>query len=242
MNHETFDCLRFEEQASDFLEGRLGGEPAAGMRRHAQQCAACGELLDALHAAMEALAELPAEELPPGFTAAVLARTSGGRREAASWGATLRSLGRMLWQPRLAMGLAVAWFGFALLLDVSGARLRNLQLRDLSPARLTAMANRTLHRTYARGVRYYNDLRVVYEIQAALHALRRQPAAARRARPSGQSSRPYNWNAGARVLAQALPAQDAPVDNALAEAGKCGPTRRRVATATGGDCGMGIQV
>ncbi len=198
---DPMDCPRFEDLASEFLDGRLDETTAAAMRLHARQCAACGPLLEALHGTMEALAALPAPALPSGFETEVLAHTSGERRNAAGWGPTLQGLGRILWQPRLAMGIAVAWFGFTLLLNVTGIRLRRLHPGDLAPAHWPQIVSRTLHRTYARGVRFYYDLRVVYEIQAALHAIHRQTQAAPAHTP-GQSARPpYNWNPSSRTLA-----------------------------------------
>ncbi len=204
---DSLDCPRFEEQASDFLEGRLPDAAAAAMRQHARQCPACGRLLEGLHSALDALADLPMPELPPDFIPTVLARTSGQRQNLAGWGPTLRSLGRMLWQPRFAMGLALAWFSLALLLNVSGTHLNRIHAADLAPARWPSLVSRTVRRVYARGVRYYNDLRVVYEIQAALHAGSRQSSPVPPAHPSGQSQRPpYNWNPGTRTLARTRPA------------------------------------
>jgi hypothetical protein len=43
-----------------------------------------------------------------------------------------------------------------------------LKKTDLSPANVVRSANRQVHLTYARGAKFVNDLRVVYEIQSKL--------------------------------------------------------------------------
>ncbi|MDE3109956.1 MAG: hypothetical protein KGL02_08445, partial [Acidobacteriota bacterium] len=47
-------------------------------------------------------------------------------------------------------------------------RLRNMQPSDLNPANWVREGNRQAHLTYARGEKFVNDLRVVYEIRAML--------------------------------------------------------------------------
>jgi hypothetical protein len=43
-----------------------------------------------------------------------------------------------------------------------------LKKADLSPANVLRSANRQVHLSYARGAKFVNDLRVVYEIQSKL--------------------------------------------------------------------------
>jgi hypothetical protein len=51
---------------------------------------------------------------------------------------------------------------------VGGVKPSKLKKADLSPANVLHSANRQAHLTYARSVKFVNDLRVVYEIQSKL--------------------------------------------------------------------------
>lgn len=164
-------CNQFEEAVSDYIEGALTPEVALAMRRHAHQCSACADLLEEVRQALGLLADLPDLETPRHLEARILQRTLAPR-EALGWGATLAALVRGLMQPRFALGFSMAVFAFALMINAAGINLAHLRWADLAPAQISARMHRSLNRGVARGVAYYNDLRVVYEIQAALHQMR----------------------------------------------------------------------
>lgn len=190
------DCADFESALSDFQDGALPPEAASAMREHLRGCAACAELSALLRVARSGLAELGPVTPPPGWMEAVLARTSEQRRWI-SWRETCRALGRGFWQPRLAMTFGVVLFAFALGLNVTGVNLRRTDWRHWSPSQLVAGAQYRLDRGVARGARYYDDLKLVYEIQAVL---RQSPP--RRALPAAPEHRNQSdWPAsGTRLL------------------------------------------
>lgn len=193
-------CADFEAALSDFQDGAAPPETAAAMREHLRQCAACAELSALLRVARAGLAELTPVAPPPGWLEAVLARTSRQRRWI-SWRETCQALGRSIWQPRLAMTFGVVLFAFALGLNVAGINLRHADWRQWSPGRLIAVAQQRLGQGVARGSRYYNDLKLVYEIQAALRQSaehRAQPPAPERRNQShwpADGTRLWSWNA-----------------------------------------------
>lgn len=164
-------CNQFEEAVSDYIEGGLTPDVALAMRRHAHQCSACAEVLDEVRQALGLLADLPEQEMPRHLEARILQRTLAPR-EALGWRATLAALVRVLVQPRFALGFSMAVFAFALAINAAGINLAHLHWADLTPSQVSARMHRSLNRSVARGVAYYNDLRVVYEIQAALHQMR----------------------------------------------------------------------
>ncbi len=84
----------------------------------------------------------------------------------------LRGIGHTLLQPRLAMTAAMAFFSIALTLNLTGVRLSNLQASDLKPSSL----KRSLYTANAHVVRYYTNLRVVYELESRVHDLERSSA------------------------------------------------------------------
>jgi hypothetical protein len=81
----------------------------------------------------------------------------------------LRDLGRTMLQPRLAMTAAMAFFSIALTLNLTGVHLNELKASDLKPANL----ERNLSDANARAVRYYENLRVVYELESRVRDLQR---------------------------------------------------------------------
>lgn len=82
---------------------------------------------------------------------------------------SLRSITHTMMQPRLAMTAAMAFFSIALTLNLTGVRLNELSISDLKPSNL----RRTFYQTNASFVRYYENLRVVYELESRVQDLKR---------------------------------------------------------------------
>jgi hypothetical protein len=74
---------------------------------------------------------------------------------------------QVMLQPRLAMTAAMAFFSIALTMDLTGVRLRDLHASDLRPENL----QRSFYQANASVVRYYEGLRVVYELESRVHDL-----------------------------------------------------------------------
>lgn len=84
-------------------------------------------------------------------------------------GFRLRSISQTLLQPRLAMTAAMAFFSIALTLNITGVRISQLRVSDLRPAtikRNITDANASVHR-------YYDNLKVVYELESRVRDLQR---------------------------------------------------------------------
>lgn len=97
-------------------------------------------------------------------------------------------------QPRFAMTAAMAFFSIALTLNLSGVRVGQLRLSDLKASNV----KRGVYEARARVVRYYANLRVVYELESRVHDLGRsdddhsntapETAAPQNAQPVGTDS------------------------------------------------------
>jgi len=116
------------------------------------------------------------------------------------------SLGRFVFEPRLAMTAAMAFLSIALTMDMMGVNPMELRARDLTPS--------SLHRAFAqldaRAVQYYEGLRVVYELESRVHefqSVQENSQDATPAQPQTQQQAP------ATVTDQAQPAGDAPADD-----------------------------
>jgi hypothetical protein len=84
----------------------------------------------------------------------------------------MHSIGQTMLQPRLAMTAAMAFFSIALTLNLTGVRVSELSLSDLQPSNI----RRGFYEANASVVRYCDNLRVVYELEARVHDMRRTDA------------------------------------------------------------------
>jgi len=76
---------------------------------------------------------------------------------------------RTMMQPRLAMTAAMAFFSITLTLNLTGIHLTDLRASDLTPANL----KHSFYHANASVVRYYDNLRVVYELESRVNELKR---------------------------------------------------------------------
>lgn len=89
-------------------------------------------------------------------------------------------VGQRMLQPRLAMTAAMAFFSIALTLNLTGVHVTELRLGDLRPSNL----RRGFYQANANVVRYYDNLRVVYELEARVHEIQRSSDADAGANPA----------------------------------------------------------
>ena len=82
--------------------------------------------------------------------------------------------------PRFAMSFGMAFFSITMLLNVAGFHVSDLKHVDLSAKGM----EKTYYTTEARVVRYYENLRLVYEIESRVRDLRRA------ARPEAEAGGP----------------------------------------------------
>ena len=72
-------------------------------------------------------------------------------------------------QPRLAMTAAMAFFSITLTLNLTGVHLSDLRAADLTPSNL----KHSFYHANASVVRYYTNLRVVYELESRVNEIKR---------------------------------------------------------------------
>lgn len=196
MNIPVWNCSEFEAAVSDYRDGTLRLERAAAARDHLTACENCAALLAGVAQAVAAVQALPRVEPPARLLTNVLAQTlpahvrPRGRLAAGGPGSRWRRVWSGVANPRFAMGMAMSVFAVALLLNAAQINVRDVfsgegasQFSLAGLSTLGSSLQRQFSRGWARGVSYYHDLRVVYEIEAAVHSMRQNasPAAA----PSG---------------------------------------------------------
>jgi Putative zinc-finger len=181
-------CHEFDALLSDALDGTLSGTQLEGFQAHARVCPACGPLLAEAEAGRNWLKELAEVEPPANLVANILASTTGvdtQRLRAVkpvlpaqiSWWeraqAWASGIFEPVWgtvrQPRFAMSFGMAFFSLSVALSVAGVRPTDLRQISLRPAAL----RHTYYTTEARVIRYYENIRFVYEVQSRVREFQR---------------------------------------------------------------------
>jgi Putative zinc-finger len=159
-----WNCTQTEERLSDFLDGALLPEEAAAFDTHAAGCADCTRLVAQVGGLVSRMQRVELLPTPPLLAEKILKATLGPQKHRPVRTTWFDWVGA-IWQPRFAMGIVTVAASFVIVFHAaasSGSR------SSMNPVNLVRGANRQVHLTYARGAKFVNDLRVVYEIQSRL--------------------------------------------------------------------------
>lgn len=198
-------CAELEILLADYLDGVLPDSGAREVEAHLGGCAACAELARDARLAIAFMERSAEIDTPSNLAVKILTETASGRH-----GSLGRPRGLRAWfdrafapllQPRVVMGMALTMFSFTVIARWTGISLRQLRPSDLEPARVWAALDDRAHRAYERSVKFYDNLKIVYEIQSRLGDWNEQQEEEERA---AASVRPVEDR---RVLVQTPPAQ-----------------------------------
>jgi hypothetical protein len=174
-------CVEWEALLADALDGMLHGTTLAGFEAHQQSCPVCGVQYREAVAGMHWLKGLDEVEVPRNLVHNIMVHTVGAQpvpHEKAvvageNWWGRLK--GRLapvfapVATPRFAMSFGMAFFSITMLLNVAGFHISDLKHVDLSAKGI----QKAYYTTEARVVRYYENIRLVYEIESRVRDLRR---------------------------------------------------------------------
>jgi hypothetical protein len=111
-------------------------------------------------------------EPPPELLTRILNETASGRHGSLGRSSALRSwLSRVtapLIQPRLVMGMALTMLSFSMMARWAGISPRQLKPSDMDPQKIWASLDDRAHRAWARSMKFYEDIKFVYEVQSSL--------------------------------------------------------------------------
>jgi len=182
-------CSEFDALLSQAIDGTLSGERLKGFEAHGRVCQVCGPLLQEAEAGHGWLKSLTEVEPPADLVTNVLLRTSGvvtsrshvpAGTTTVTWMDRLRDWAGMIYspvvaaarQPRFAMSFGMAFFTLSVTLGISGVRVSDLRHVDLRPSAV----RRNYYETSGRVVKYYENIRFVYEIQARVRQFKEATA------------------------------------------------------------------
>src|SRR5712691_9430871 len=181
-------CTEFETLLSDALDQMLTGARLESFQSHARACPACGPMFAEAEAGQRWLKSLDEVKPPANLVHSILASTTGidtARLRTApsaalsrpsllekipAWADTFLSpvLGVMR-QPRFAMSFGMAFFSLSIAMSVAGVKPSDLKQVDLRPSAL----KRTYYTPTAKVVKYYENIRFVYEIESRVREFKR---------------------------------------------------------------------
>jgi hypothetical protein len=230
-------CHEFDGLLSDALDGVLTGSQLNAFQAHTRTCSACGPLFAEVEAGRNWLKDLTEVEPPVSLVTNILASTTGvdtqrlrvnvsaaqlrAPRVGVSWTekaqAWLSEAVQPIWstvrQPRFAMSFGMAFFSLSVALSVLGVKPADLRQVSLRPSAI----RHTYYNTQARVVRYYENIRFVYEVESRVRELKRnidatpaEPAPAKKdhkndttQQPEQKQERNYSQTENHLILARA---------------------------------------
>ena len=198
-------CSEFDALLSQAIDGTLAGDRLANFEAHGRVCQLCGPLLHEAEAGRSWLKSLTEVEPPDQLVNNILLRTSGvasthrhvtGTPESASWVGRIREWAgiiaspvvAMARQPRFAMSFGMAFFTLSVTLSLAGVKLTDVRHLDLRPSAI----RRTYYETTGRVVKYYENIRFVYEIESRVRQFKEATAPAEQPPEQQNNNDPKN--------------------------------------------------
>jgi hypothetical protein len=185
-------CNEFDQLLNDAVDGVLKGAGLARFQAHAKTCKACGPLLAEVEAGRNWLKGLTEVEPPASLVNNILASTTGvdsqrlrttarAQQPRVPWleqvRATISGYLEPVWdtvrQPRFAMSFGMAFFALSVGLTAAGVKPTDFREISLRPTAIKRASSHAYFTAQARIVHYVDNVRAVYEVQAALHGIKR---------------------------------------------------------------------
>ena len=178
-------CNEFDLLLSDALDGVLSGPGLDRFQAHARTCKTCGPLLAEAEAGRNWLKGLTEVEPPASLVPSILASTTGvdsqrlrtivrAPQPRVSWlehaqASFLEPIWAVVRQPRFAMSFGMAFFALSVSLTMAGVNIHDVMSISLRPSAI----RHAYYNTQAKVVRYVDNVRAVYTMQAALREIKR---------------------------------------------------------------------
>ena len=191
------NCGEVEVLLADYVDGTLSMEEQAALEQHTSGCVSCRALLEDATAAVRFLKRADDVAPPPELITRIAYGAPYGRvrfpfERQSLWSRLTSKWLQPILQPRLAMGMAMTILSFAMLERCTGVHVQHIQAADLNPVRIWGGVEDRALRVRDRAVKYYENLRWVYEVEARLKSLQEQQEAAEQAQRATRSRKSEN--------------------------------------------------
>ncbi|MDX2152704.1 MAG: zf-HC2 domain-containing protein [Bryobacteraceae bacterium] len=170
------NCAELEALLCDYVDDTLDLAQRRTMEEHFGECSSCAEMARDAAAAVAFIGRSANAEPPQELVTRIIYynRPTAAVTERKGWRKWFGGWLEPVLQPRFAMGMAMTILSFSMLGRFAGIPSRQLTAADLAPAKVWAAVEDRAHDTWERAVKYYESLRVVYEIQTRLTEWRQQ--------------------------------------------------------------------
>ena len=171
---------QLEALIADYLDGVLDERETAAFEKYLPLYPDLAELVRDAAEGMRLLEEADTPEPPPALFARIQVRLDDARREAerakSSTGlfAWLAALFAPVLQPRFVMGMAMTVLSISMIGQLTGTRIDQVSAADLRPTAIWSSMEYRVHRVWDRAAKYYESLRVVYEMRTRVQEWRDQ--------------------------------------------------------------------
>jgi len=165
------NCADLEISICDYVDGALDAAQKAEVEAHLADCPLCAELARDAAAAVRFMVRAAEVEPPPELVTRILF-DAPWRRGANPTGAHrwINAIFSPFQQPRFVMGMAMSILSLSLMFN----SVRQLRPQALEPAKVWAGIEDRAVRSWARTVKFYDNLKVVYQMQSLLHEWQQQ--------------------------------------------------------------------
>ena len=184
------ECSEFEALLAEALDNALAAETRQTFDAHGKTCQVCGPLLVEAREGMLMVQGLAEMEPPKNLVHNILVATS--RKEAtaealaeaakAGWLERLRRSLRPqvsgLMHSRFATSFAMAFFSLSITLTLAGVKITDVKNVDWHPNALRKSVVVGVTHVEAKVMSYYENLRLVYQVQARVRELKKNTAPA----------------------------------------------------------------
>jgi hypothetical protein len=187
-NPRRLECSEFEALLAEALDGALTAEDRESFEAHGLSCEVCSPVWVEAQEGLELMRSLGEVEPPQNLVHNILAATSmqeAGARPVATqpvkvgWLERLRSqrLGTLI-HSRFVTSFAMAFFSLSLTLTLAGVKVSEIRNIDWHPSALRKSVVLGFTQMEAKVTSYYENLRLVYEVQARVQELKKKAAPA----------------------------------------------------------------
>ena len=154
------NCFEIEVLICEYVDGSLAPVERAEVESHLAECPACAELARDSSAAVGFIERAADVDAPPELITRILFDAPWQKARTGWFPKTFHSV----LQPKFAMSMALTIFSFSMLWGPA----RHLNPADLQPTLVWAGLENRAYLAWARTVKFYDNLKFVYQIQTTL--------------------------------------------------------------------------
>jgi anti-sigma factor RsiW len=188
------NCADFEIPICEYVDGALPAAQKAELERHLAECPACAEMARDSAAAVAFMERAADVEPPPEMITRILFEGpwNKGKAKQPAWRKWISGVLGPVLSPKFAMSMALTILSLSMLFKFVSPTPR-------SPAKILTNLEDQAYRAWGRTVKFYDNLKFVYQIQTTLRQWQQRQQSDEQRAPVDQGT------AGAGVDARKLP-------------------------------------